>query len=207
MRAPDRKGLTPWRARLLRRAGLTDLGFGLLLAALATLAVWAGDAAARHLSPLGARTVSELLDELELPKVLPNAVLVANDGSEATLWELTTGPRTIVAFYAPWCGPCQQELPVLANHTPEHEKHLVVVVGRDEDPVEVDRKLDNLGLGELRYHVDATGLLQAGGRVTALPTTFLVGRNGRVEDRIVGQTEYRLYSMISEVEDSIEDGQ
>jgi hypothetical protein len=72
----------------------------------------------------------------------------------------------------------------------------VVVVGADEEAGEVRRKLDNLGLKDLRYHVDTDGQVQAGGRVTALPSTFLLGPGGRVLERVVGSSEFRLQMLV-----------
>jgi thiol-disulfide isomerase/thioredoxin len=164
--------------------------------ALAALALWSGNAAARHLSPEGARQTSGLLDELELPRALPNAPLVRDDGAEPRLWDLTTEPRTVLTFYAPWCAPCQEELPILVTGTQEKPGRLLVVVGADEDPAEVRRQIANLGLSEQRYHVDATRELESGGRVSALPTTFLMGRKGRVHERIVGYSGFRLHTLV-----------
>ena len=188
--------LSPWQARMLPRITRADAAYATIVLSLAILALWSGRAAARHLSPDGAHAASELLDELELPTVLPNAPLGRDDGDRVALWDLTTEPRTIINFYAPWCGPCQTELPALVKSTADHPQQLAVVVGADEDPVDVRKALDNLGLQNVRFHVDATRHLADGARVTALPTTFLVGRQGRVKERIVGYSEFRLQVLI-----------
>ena len=193
--------LTPWTARLLRRATKADALYGACVVALAVLSVGSGRVAARHLSPEGAGSASRLLDELELPSALPNARVTRDDGVAARLHELTRESRTIVTFYAPWCGPCQEELPVLVRGTSQDPARLVVVVGADEEPREVRRKLDNLGLKDFRYYVDTDGQVQAGGRVTALPTTFLLGRAGRVLERVVGNSEFRLHMLVYKATD------
>ncbi len=191
---PER--LTRWRARTLGRSTGTDLAYCAGVVALAALALWSGDHAAQHLSPGGATSVARLLDDLELPRMLPNAPLARDDGTETRLWTIATAPHTILTFYAPWCGPCQEELPILVSGMSAHADRLAVVVGPDEEPTEVRKKLDNLGLKDLHYHVDAKRELEAGGRVTALPTTFLIGPMGRVRDRIVGYSGFRLHMLI-----------
>jgi thiol-disulfide isomerase/thioredoxin len=188
--------LSPIRARALRRAEPSDLLYCVAVVAVAFLAVASGRRAAQHLSPEGAKSASALLDRLELPRVLPNASLVRDDGAPAKLWDVATEPRTIVSFYAPWCAPCQEELPMLVAGTTRHPARLAVVVGPDEDPAEVRKQLENIGLADLRYHVDVGRELENGGRVTALPTTFLIGRRGQVLDRVVGYAGYRLQMVI-----------
>jgi thiol-disulfide isomerase/thioredoxin len=194
--APEGAGLTPWRARTLRRATKADVAYCIAVLALTALALWCGRRAGAHLSPSGARSVSQLLDKLELPRVLPNARLVRDDGTESRLWDIATEPRTIVTFYAPWCAPCQDEVPALARSTAGKAVQLVVVVGPDEDPAEVRKQIDNLGFKDLRFHVDAGRELEVGGRVTALPTTFLIGHMGAVRERIVGYSEFRVQMML-----------
>jgi thiol-disulfide isomerase/thioredoxin len=193
---PEDETLTPWRARTLRRATRVDIAYCAAVVALTALVLWCGRRAAAHLSPAGAQEVSRMLDELELPRTLPNALLARDDGTQARLWDVAAAPRTIVTFYAPWCAPCQKEVPTLARSTAADAGRLVVVVGPDEDPAEVRKQIDNLGFKDLRFHVDARRELEVGGRVTALPTTFLIGRMGSVKDRIVGYSEFRLQMML-----------
>lgn len=188
--------LTPWTARLLRRATRADTVYGVCVLVLATLTVWSGRVAGRHLSPEAAASASRLLDDLELPSALPNAALTRDDGVATRLHDLATERRTLISFYAPWCGPCQEELPVLVTGTSQHPGRLVVLVAADEDAREVRRKIDNLGLKNLRYYVDTEGQVQAAARVTALPTTFLVGHSGRVLERVIGNSEFRLHMLM-----------
>jgi hypothetical protein len=90
------------------------------------------------------------------------------------------------------------ELPQLLRGVAENPERLVVIVGPDEDLQEVRRKLDNLDLKGLHCYVDSQGALASAGRVTALPTTFLVAKTGRVHQRLVGQSEYRLQMLIAQ---------
>jgi len=196
--------LSPFAARRLHRVTRADVAYGLGMLALAVIALASGHAAARNLSPEGAQATSALLDELELPRTLPNAALSRIDGLETKLFDATSESRTLLTFYAPWCGPCQEELPLLIRSTQERPAQLLVVVGADEEPAEVKRQLGNLGFSDLRYHVDTTRALQSGARVTALPTTFLLGRNGRVRERVVGYSGYRLQMLIFKATQDVE---
>jgi thiol-disulfide isomerase/thioredoxin len=163
---------------------------------MAALALWAGEQASRNLSPGGAARASSQLDKLEMPGAVPDAPLVRDDGQPTSVFSQATEPRTIVSFYAPWCAPCQEELPMLVSGTGDKPQKLLVVVAADENPQEVRDKLDNLGLTEQRFHVDHSGRLQSEARVEALPTTLLIGRKGRIHERVVGFSRFRLQMLM-----------
>jgi thiol-disulfide isomerase/thioredoxin len=182
--------LSAFGARLLRRTSRRDVVFASAALLLAVLAVIVGRAAAEHLTPDGSFMVGNLVEQLELPKALPDAPLTSNDARQVRLFDLLVEARTVVAFYAPWCGPCQEELPKLIAALPAPK--LVVIVDEGEKPQEVRQQLDNIGHGQLRYYVDPGGALAASVKVTALPTSFLVGRNGKVFERVVGASDYRI---------------
>jgi thiol-disulfide isomerase/thioredoxin len=181
----------------MRRARFSDAACALAIVVLAGSAIGLGRAAARHVAPDEARHISSLLDDLETPSRLPNIALVRDDGTPATLWDLLKASRTVVSFYAPWCAPCQEELPELVRQTAGKDPQpMIVVVGSDEDPADVRKQFANLGLNEQHYFVDASGELERAARVTALPTTYLVRRMGRVEQRLVGFSQFRFQMLV-----------
>ncbi len=153
-----------WLERRLRRATSRDLLALATLALLAVLTVMAGRNAHLSLRPRSAAELGEYLDELELPTRLPNAALVDAAGNHTTLFERIHGPRAVLAFYAPWCGPCQKELPHLADKVGKRAQ-LLVVVSADEDLEHTRRALANLDLSDLGFVVDISGELQKQGRI------------------------------------------
>lgn len=188
--------ITWWQAKNLRSARKSDIWVLFVILLLAFASIWSGNMMALHLSPAGVAEVSDILDDLQMPRRLPNAPLKGEDGEVASLWDLTDRPRTLVAFYAPWCAPCQKELPELVEHTQER-KNLLIVVSPREDPALTRRQLDNLGLKDAKFLIDITGKIMEQGKVKSLPTTFLIGRKGRVRERVVGYSEFRLYLLMS----------
>lgn len=191
-----RPSIGRWQERRLRRASPGDVAVIASLVALASAVVVAGRQASLALRPRSAVELSELLGELELPTRLPNAPLLDGSGNRVSLFDQIHGPRAAVAFYAPWCAPCQEELPKLVKGLGSHAEVLVMVSG-DEDLDATRRALANLELSQLRLFVDASGQIQREGRVKGLPTTFLVTPTGAVLARAVGYSVMQLYRLTS----------
>jgi thiol-disulfide isomerase/thioredoxin len=167
------------------------------LLVLGAAAVIAGRRARLTFKPRVAVEMESFLDELEVPTRLPNApVLVGASGAQVALRDRIHKPRAAVAFYAPWCGPCQKELPQLSEELGPYAD-ILVVVSADEDREYTRRELANLGLSNLGFLVDVSGQLHSEGRVKALPTTFLVTGTGAVLARTVGYSHMGLYQLKS----------
>jgi thiol-disulfide isomerase/thioredoxin len=179
--------------RLLRRATRADVAAIVALLLLACATVVAGRCAARRLQPTSTAELASMLDNLEMPTRLPDVPLADLDGKTALLSARVVGPNAVVAFYAPWCGPCQKELPMLVSQLGSLTA-ILVVVGPDEDLVDTKRQIANLGV-EVTLLVDTTGALTAGGKVTALPTTFLISRDRAVLVGTRGYSWLALYRM------------
>jgi thiol-disulfide isomerase/thioredoxin len=161
---------------------------------LAALAIVSGRHALLALEPRSAVEYAGVLDDLEQPTRLPNAALADAHGHAAPLYERITQRHAAIAFYAPWCGPCQKEIPSLLREVGQHAQ-ILVVVAKNEDLAETRRMLGNLGVDE--FFVDESGALQREARVTALPTTFLATRHGAVLARVRGYSQIGTYRLMA----------
>ena len=191
----DTPEITWWKAKNLRSIEKSDLLFLLVILFFAFASIFSGNILAIHLTPSGAISAANMLDELQIPRQLPDAPLQDEKGSQSTLWTLANKSRNVVAIYAPWCSPCQKELPELVDNLRE-SRNLVVIISMQEDPEEARRQFDNLGLKDSKFYLDITGKILKEGKVKSLPTTFLISKNGKVMDRIIGYSEYRLSRLI-----------
>jgi thiol-disulfide isomerase/thioredoxin len=171
-----------------------DLVAAAIVLLLAIGTVVTGRRARLGLTPRSALQVASMLNELELPIQLPDAPLLGSSGDATTLLVRIRERRAAIAFYAPWCGPCQKELPELAAAI-ANEAQLIVVVSKDEGVEETRQQLANIGLGNVGFYVDATGRLFDEARVTSLPTTFLVTRSGGVLARGTGYSQLTMLRM------------
>lgn len=93
----------------------------------------------------------------------------------------TEGKILLVDFWASWCGPCRLAVPELNKIHQEYSAKGVVLVGISVD----DRAEDMqkfLSRQPIDFNVvrDAKKSLAAHMRLPAMPTTYLVDRNGKI---------------------------
>jgi thiol-disulfide isomerase/thioredoxin len=183
-----------WGAsRRLRTATRLDIGVLALLTVLGVLTIILGRRAHLSLMPRSAIRIATMLNDLDVATRLPDVSVVDEAGQTPLLTHLRHD-RTVVAFYAPWCGPCQKELPELVRQVSK-DVDVLVVISADEDMEEARGKLVDIGVPELPLLVDVTGRLQREARVEALPTTFLVNRLGAVLMRLRGYSPLAVYRL------------
>ena len=120
-------------------------------------------------------------------------------GQEAPPFELETlaGPRyrladargkvVVLDFWASWCGPCIQAMPVIDEVTREFDADEVslVAVNLQEEPQTVRATLERLGL-EPTVVLDRRGAVAESYGVTAIPQTVIVGPDGKIARLYVG---------------------
>src|ERR1700688_3774904 len=58
----------------------------------------------------------------------PAATLVTLDGQRIATSELL-GHVVILTFWATWCGPCREELPMLSSYAAQHAAEGLIVLG------------------------------------------------------------------------------
>ena len=104
-------------------------------------------------------------------------------------WVLTQlrGKVVVVNFWASWCGPCVDELPVL-NALARQDPDKVAVLGVNyKEPLDTIERF--AGAHPFAYPVlrDRSGEMFKAWTAGVMPTTILVDRQGRARWRSVGE--------------------
>ncbi len=98
------------------------------------------------------------------------------------------GRVAVVNFWATWCPPCRIEIPALQSLHEDYAEEGLVVLGISTDVG---------GVGAVRPFLEERGVTypvaladntvrRAFGGITALPTTFIVDREGVIRHRVFG---------------------
>lgn len=128
------------------------------------------------------------------------------DGSHARLAELR-GQVVLVDFWATWCPPCRAEMPALVQVAQRARTRGVAFVAISEDDPPGQRPLVTEFANEVKgleqFAVLGNPDIESRYEVTSLPTLFIIDRQGRIADRLVGavsaaEVERALGQVISE---------
>jgi thiol-disulfide isomerase/thioredoxin len=128
----------------------------------------------------------------------PDFSLESLDGPNMRLSDLR-GKAVLLNFWATWCGPCKIEMPWFVDLQKQYGPQGLQIVGvamDDASKQDIAKFAKDMGVNyPILIGKEAVGD-QYGG-VPALPETFLIGRDGKIVDKIIGLRGK------SEIEDSI----
>jgi thiol-disulfide isomerase/thioredoxin len=121
------------------------------------------------------------------PKAIPDLTMTTLDGKTITTADLA-GKVVIVNFWATWCAPCRAEIPDLVKLQTQYKDHLVIigVLSEDEPGPHVSRFAADY---KINYPIvpETKELAAAFPGIYALPTTFMVGPDGKMMQKHIGQ--------------------
>jgi cytochrome c biogenesis protein CcmG/thiol:disulfide interchange protein DsbE len=127
-------------------------------------------------------------------KVAPNFTLKDSDGRAVQLADYR-GKVVLLNFWATWCGPCKIEIPWFTEFERRHKDRGFAVVGISMDEEGWDAVKPFISEYRINYRVLMGNVRTAElyGGVEALPTTFLIDREGRiaaVHEGLVSRSRY-----------------
>jgi thiol-disulfide isomerase/thioredoxin len=166
--------------------------FALILVALIIAAgIFFGYHKARSAGPTFATKVA-------LSTPAPDFSLESLDGKNTHLSDFR-GKAVLLNFWATWCGPCKIEMPwfvELQNQYAPQGLQIVGVAMDDASKEDIAKFAKDMGVNyPILIGKEAVG--EEYGGVPALPESFLIGRDGKIVDKILGLRGK------AEIEDSI----
>src|SRR3989475_3706436 len=112
-------------------------------------------------------------------------------GKPFTLGELR-GHVVLLNFWATWCIPCREEIPVLNAMQHDLEARGLKIVGASLEDTADGVNSYQKEVRKFEYQVVAGGSeAQARFGGTPLPTTYLIDRDGRIRQKIIGARDRR----------------
>lgn len=99
------------------------------------------------------------------------------------------GTVRLVDFWATWCAPCREEIPMFKDLTAAYGPKGFSLVGIAMDDEGVDKVKPFVDEMKIQYLtlIGNEGVVDAFGGVVGFPTKFLVDRQGRIVDSWVGE--------------------
>ncbi|MGN6312677.1 MAG: peroxiredoxin family protein [Rhodanobacteraceae bacterium] len=121
-------------------------------------------------------------NDLAVGAPAPAITLTTLDGRHMDTRDLR-GKVVILTFWATWCEPCREELPLLSRYAQRHAKQGLVVLGFSLDTPDELAKVRKVA-STLSFPVGLLGdpHVPGYGRIWHLPVSFVIGRDGKLVD-------------------------
>jgi cytochrome c biogenesis protein CcmG/thiol:disulfide interchange protein DsbE len=117
----------------------------------------------------------------------PNFILKTRDGKSIDLSKLK-GKVVILNFWATWCGPCRQEIPgFIETYKSLHGKGVEIIgISLDEGGWDVVQPYVTKSNIPYPIVIGDQALTEAYGEINAIPTTFIINKEGKIATKHVG---------------------
>lgn len=113
------------------------------------------------------------------------------------------GQVVLLNIWATWCGPCRVEMPSMQELERKlGPRGLRIVAVSIDDPGHDARVVDFARELQLSFEIlhDAPGRIQQQYQTTGVPETFIIGRDGRIRRRMIGQEDWSKPDVVAYLE-------
>lgn len=136
---------------------------------------------------------------LEKGDTPPQFFLETLDGEPMSL-EDVKGKKVILNFWATWCGPCREEMPIFEEYDAAHEDVVVLAVNmtnKDAKLEEISSFVKEYGL-TFPVALDQVGDVAKAYQVINIPTTYFLNKDGMIQMKIEGALDETMLDLYME---------
>ncbi len=114
-----------------------------------------------------------------------------DNGKKVTFKEFTKGKVVFLNFWGTWCPPCRKEIPDIIEIYKEYKNKDFIVIGiaLEKDQMTaingVAKYANSNGINYTNF-IGNKEIQNAYGGISAVPTTYLIGKDGKIAEKIVG---------------------
>ena len=155
------------------------------------------------MSLLGGCSEEARMEPPKLGEVVADATFSSLDKGTTSL-AAHQGKLVMVHFWATWCAPCRKEMPSLERLSQKLDPNKFVLLG-----VSVDEDINLVKEFKIKYgikfaeYIDLDMSLARGHfGASAFPETFIIGRDGRLVRRMIGEHEWDTPAMLKVLNDA-----
>ncbi len=112
-------------------------------------------------------------------------------GSQTSLAD-ARGKLVLLHFWATWCVPCRHEIPILhhlAQRLNADQFRMMCINVNRGDGSDVQAFIDQVS-PQFQTLLDTDGSVRNRYAVRGLPTTYLIGQDGKIIGRIIGERDW-----------------
>lgn len=131
-----------------------------------------------------AASETSLFDNDQIPT---NIKLVDQDNHLVDLSEFT-GQPILINFWATWCTPCKDEIPLLISYSEKYPRLKIIGISSYESRATVEKFLENTPIPYLVL-LDTEGKVADQFQIIGYPTSFLVDAEGKLRYTHLGQMD------------------
>jgi len=136
---------------------------------------------------------------LQIGDQAPNLDLLTLNGKKVKI-TLKGNKPTVLNFWATWCPPCQEEIPVLEKFEKEHSNKVSVIgvadyIGEKKDTNYVKNFAAKNGITyQILFDEKGDNFKKYG--VLTIPTTYFIDKNGKVIFKKLGPLEKKDFDLL-----------
>ncbi|MBP1989517.1 thiol-disulfide oxidoreductase ResA [Paenibacillus eucommiae] len=131
------------------------------------------------------QTKSEVRKVIQVGQTAPNFALTSLNGQEIQLTDYR-GKGVILNFWATWCNPCVNELPLMNEAYKLIDGVEIVAVNVGEKNETVQKFANRYDL-KFPILLDLEENVKKAYKVTSLPLSLLIDENGIIKEMLVGE--------------------